>query len=97
MGEHGLDNITILEHSSDHKGCGHRWIERLALPMETGAAVARMRAWGICPRCGEKGNIFILCGKRYRQAYAEMVRPGPGHAGALETGPKGGETKWKYP
>jgi len=40
------------------KDCGHKWTERIELPMIVEAALARMRGWECCPKCGGK-EIFI--------------------------------------
>ena len=39
--------------------CGHEWTEKIELPMEAKAALARMRGWEYCPKCGSK-KVFII-------------------------------------
>ena len=40
--------------------CGYSWDETIKLPMEVGAALARMKGWSICPRCGAKGEAVVF-------------------------------------
>lgn len=46
------------------KSCGHEWTERIELPMEVGAAIARIRGWGYCPKCGVQDAVFQACQNR---------------------------------
>lgn len=52
--------------------CQHQWVEKLDLPMEVGAAVARMKAASICPKCGNGKGVMMLLGDRYRAALKEL-------------------------
>jgi len=38
--------------------CGHKWSETIELPMNAEAAIARMRGWEYCPKCGSKKVSF---------------------------------------
>lgn len=39
--------------------CRHEWQERVELPMDVGAFLARARAWGKCPNCGSSDQVCM--------------------------------------
>jgi hypothetical protein len=47
--------------------CSSKWREALPLPMLLSVAIKRMKAMGICPKCGKK-NVVVLLGKHYEEA-----------------------------
>lgn len=56
-----------------YQGCGHKWVERLALPMIVEAFTARVAGASHCPKCGTSKNTMMLTGECFRDAYKELL------------------------
>jgi predicted nucleic-acid-binding Zn-ribbon protein len=56
--------------------CKLRWKETPELPMTMDAFLARLKAFGVCPDCGNKKDVVLLTGKDFKEAYDEMEKQG---------------------
>ncbi len=53
--------------------CGHQWLEKVNLPMDIGAFIARAKGFEVCPQCGNKKGALMLTGERFREAIKEFA------------------------
>ena len=66
---HKFDGRMILECP-----CGHRWLEKVKLPMRVDAFIARARGFRVCPVCGNNKKIMMLIGDKFREALKELEK-----------------------
>ena len=52
--------------------CGHRWLEKVQLPMRVEAFVARAKGFGVCPSCANKKGTVMLVGEKFREAIKQF-------------------------
>jgi ssDNA-binding Zn-finger/Zn-ribbon topoisomerase 1 len=63
-----FSGVTILQCPK----CNHEWMEKMSLPQPLDRFVALMKAWEICPKCGNKKGIMMLLDEKFREAYKKI-------------------------
>lgn len=67
-----FDGTMILECPK----CQLRWMEKTQLPMAIEAFTRRLKAFEVCPVCGNSKGILMLTEGKFRETYAEMKKLG---------------------
>ena len=52
--------------------CGHKWVEYFQMGIAVTAFISRLKGASVCPKCGDRKDVVLLTGKRYREVASKL-------------------------